>query len=553
MLQFLKIRNLALLDEVELEFNSGFTAVTGETGAGKSILLGALALLSGSRTDKSIIKQGADSCEVEATFYFANSAKIDVALKKLNLPTCEDNTLVLARSIAQSKATRILINGAFAPLASLQALGSCWIDFHGPHEPQKLFHERFQLQMLDMYSGLSPLLREYFEEYAQWKAIKDKIEEIASQEQLSEDELEFIQTQLNRINAVNPTRENIEKLESLYTRITNAQEIGNLSAKIHQTLSGESGVTEILAPLVKLIHELNDICPETASLAERLNALIIETEDLACEFENLSSEPDIDQAKAQQVIERMNLWLEIQRKYGPSIEAVLNKKQQLTQKIENRGNVESTLAKLKKQEKEALGKLTLTASLLHKKRVEASHDLAKKTRVMLKKLGFAKADFSINLTVSDDIKETGHSRIAFLFAPNAGHDLLALNKIASSGESARVMLALKAILAQVDSTPVLVFDEVDANVGGEIGLAVAHELACLAKGHQVFCVTHLPQVASQANQHVLVTKNQTKNSTKVEIKELTSKEGKVNELARMLGDRNSASAKSHAQELLSMT
>lgn len=550
MLQYLRISNLALLDKVTLEFEPGLTVVTGETGAGKSVLLGALSLLAGARTDKSVIRQGAGSCEIEASLFFSNPSRINAILETLNLPCCEDNTLILRRLIDREKSPRIQVNGSLAPLSALGVLSEYWIDFHGPGEPQKLFHHQYQLQMLDMYAGLTPLMKDYSDLYGSWKKLLKEAVELSQKERLSEDELAFYQSQVDKINAINPSEESINELEKNFSRISHAQEIALICEQLESGLRGECGAVPGIQSLIRPAHELSKMIPSTHILAERLNSLIIEAEDIASEYSSLNEDVDNDPEFIHNQHQQMNNWLEISRQYGPSIEAVLKKRRALEEKIASQSNIEARLDKLNDEaclKKDSLEKL---AKILEQKRRECAETLSKKVQELLQLLGFQKAKLEINICSEDTLKEYGNCFAEFVFAPNAGQELMPLNKIASSGETARVMLALKTILAEVDQTPVLVFDEVDANVGGEIASKVASELKNLSKNHQVFCVTHLPQAAAQAHNHYVVNKKITGGATTVSILKLSDSKERARELARMLGDRSSESALNHAMELL---
>jgi DNA repair protein RecN (Recombination protein N) len=246
MLQYLKIKNLALLDEVTLELDAGFTAVTGETGAGKSVLLGALGLLSGARTDKTMIRQGTDQLEVEAALYFEDPAEMDALLEIAGLPCCEDGVLLLQRSIHRKKMPRVQINGSMATLTQLQELGESWIDFHGPGEPQKLFQERRQLEMLDLYAGNADLLASYQVGYAAWRAAHKEIEDLESGERLDQDEIDFVRKQINKIDSVGVSEDSIEALERDYTRMSRGQDLVTLAADCSAGLSGDQGLSEQL-------------------------------------------------------------------------------------------------------------------------------------------------------------------------------------------------------------------------------------------------------------------------------------------------------------------
>jgi DNA repair protein RecN (Recombination protein N) len=551
MLKYICIKNLALLEEVRLEFESGFTAVTGETGAGKSVLLGALGLLSGTRTDKGMIRQGQDLLEVEAALYFADAFLIDNLLEVAGLPTCEDGLLLLQRTIHRTKIPRIQVNGSLATLVQLKALGESWIDFHGPGEPQKLFQEKRQLEMLDTYADNAKTLTAFAVGYDEWRSALREIETLETGERLDQDELDFVRKQIKKIDVVDVSEDSIEELERDYTRMSRAQELVGLASACSEAMVGEQSVNDLLGGALLRLEELVELDEGSQPLLERARSLQIELQDLGEEVGRLTADYDFDPEAIEAATERMNLWQELRRKYGGSVEAVLSKREELAQKIDIQGDLDGVLVKKRKATADLEADLKKQAVKLTASRKKSAKALAQKAADLLQALGFKKARLEIKLIFDAKLQEHGDSHCQFLFAPNAGQDLQPLNKIASSGETARVMLALKTVLAEADATPLLVFDEVDANVGGEVGRAVGSELARLAKKHQVLCVTHLPQVASLAHNHYVVTKSQDEDSTAVNIAPLgDSRSARLGELARMLGDRKSASARAHAEELL---
>ncbi|WP_309398388.1 DNA repair protein RecN [Cerasicoccus maritimus] len=549
MLQFLRICNLALLDEVSLDFEPGFTAVTGETGAGKSVLLGALSLLAGNRADKTIIRVGADEVLVEASLHVGEDRDIVALLEELELPACEEGALILRRSLHRKRGGKVMINGALATVTALQQLGEIWIDFHGPGEPQKLFHEKNQLSLLDIFARNGKSLEKYQADYDAWRGLWREMDNLRSAEQLSPEEAEFLQGQINAIDQVDPSDESIEQLERDFNRLDNARELSALS---EQAGEGAREAARAASHVLRAARDLAEIDSSADALAGRMDALIIEAEDLADEYDALASGGDFDPSEAEAIHQRMQTWLQIRRKYGPTTEAVRAKREDLKRKIGSQTNVEGQLIKLEHRAGELEKALRKQADELRRNRLKGAKDLAAQAKELLTKLGFKKADFAIEVATEDKLSRHGHSNCQFVFSPNAGQPLMPLNKIASSGETARVMLALKAVLAKADSTALLVFDEVDANVGGEIGAAVGRELAALAGDHQVFCVTHLPQVAALARQHFLVEKGQDDDSTTVSIRRIDDdKDLRESELARMLGDRDSSSAREHARQLMS--
>ena len=549
MIRRLQIRDLALMDRTELELGSGFTVVTGETGAGKSVLLGALSLLAGNRAAKTIVRKGAEECSVEAELETDGDKRFDEVLKSLDLPACDDGLLILKRSVHATKAGRISINGGSATLTQLQQLGELWIDFHGPGEPQKLMRAETQLEMLDLHAGLASALATY---RTGWRLRNDLLREAAeaaTAERLSEDEATFLRSQLDKLDSLDLSEEAITKLERDHARSSRAQELAALLGQLESGL-GSDGLGEVLPKLLKAGDDIARIDADAESLRDRLNSLAAEAEDIRADFARLGRGLSSDDESAAELEGKMNLWLEFRRKYGPGAEAVREKREALRRRLASQGDVEVRVTKLKAEAAKVEKDLRKQAEALRAARTKAAEKLAAAARKMLGSLGFKKADLRIEVAVAE-LGPHGADAVRFLFCPNAGQDLLPLDQIASSGEAARVMLALKTVLAAVDRTPVLVFDEVDANVGGEIGAQVGRELAALGKGHQVFCVTHLPQVAALGHAHLVVTKTQDDNSTTVEIAPVHGKrKDRESELARMLGDRASKVALSHARELL---
>ncbi len=551
MLHHLRISNLALLDSAELEFARGLTAVTGETGAGKSVLLGALALLSGSRADKGLIRKGADACEVEGTLHFQHPDAINAKLRELNLPECEDGTLLVHRVLPREKPARITVNGRNATLAALGALGGLWIDFHGPGEPQKLFHESCQLELLDLHARLEAPLAAYQVEWRRWRDLHAEAERLRTSEKLSPEEAEFIKAQITKIDSAKLSEEGIGKLEADFKRFSSARDILSLASELSQGLVADQLLGKRLSPLRNSAFQLARLETSAEPLAKRVESVIIELQDLSSEFASLADDCDFNPAQAQALTERMDLWIELRRKYGTDVATILAKRAALANRLAIQGDLEGAISRVLGEAAKLEKTLRVQAAALTATRRAAADDLGTKVGAILVNLGFKKPRLAIELLPEAELREHGDSRCRIVFAPNAGQDLLPLSQIASSGELARVMLALKAVLARVDSTPVLVFDEVDANVGGEIAAVVGRELAALGQDHQVYCVTHLPQVAAQASAHFVVVKDQTEDATTVTISPLDpDSEERVRELARMVGDRHSASALDHARELL---
>ena len=552
MLQYLKIENLALLKSLTLEFDKGFSVVTGETGAGKSVLLGALNLLSGARSNKEMIRQGSERLSVEASLFFPESVGIDAVLEELDLPTCDEGCLILFRSLDASKMSKIRINGSLATLSQLKSLGEYWIDFHGPGEPQKLFKEQCQLELLDAFSQNDAILENYRSIFKEWRSECKAIETLKSSEQLDDDTLRFLSNEITKMEQLELSEAAISELESNFTKISQSQELQSMLQLCVDIVSGETGLMDRLNALNHQMTQLSSIDSSMEELSERAKSLQIEADDLSQEIQSMSGGFDFDPEMIESIISQMTTWQELKRKYGGSLESLLEEKTALENKIAMQSDIEGSIQKLERICTKLEGQLAKESERLYKNRCKGAKALAKQATELLLQLGFKKAQLEIVLSESDHFTESGKHNCSFLFSPNVGQDLLPLNKIASSGETARVMLALKTILADVDKTPVLVFDEDDANVGGEVGRTVGNEMARIADSHQVFCVTHLPQVASLGSQHFIVEKLQDESETQVSITPIhTKQEQRLGEIARMLGDRNSQSALDHAKELLS--
>lgn len=551
MLQTLAIRNLALLESVSLDFEAGFTAVTGETGAGKSVLLGALSLLAGARVDKTVIRQKEDACEVEAALWFADAGKMDALLDALDLPACEEGLLVLKRRISRTRAPRISVNGSLTTLGALQQIGELWIDFHGPSEPRRLLKSSCQRELLDLYARNGQERAGYAKRYDAWRDLIEEKQRLVAQDRLSPDQIDFLSQQLTELDALDLTPEAIESLERDFNRVSRAQEMLGLATELEERLNGEGGLGEQLAPLLRRARELGELDQEAQSMADRLQALGIEVADLAAEYATLGGDLQFEPAEVESLSQRMDAWMEAKRKYGADPEIVLKEREELRYRLAAQGDIAGVLARLDERMASAASAAKEAALKLRKTRSKAATSLAKVAGASITQLGFKKADFRIEVVALDELGPTGDCAVEFMFSPNVGEEVQPLNRIASSGELARVMLALKTVLAEIDAVPVLVFDEVDANVGGEIGRVVGEKMASIGRNHQVLCVTHLPQVAAQGAGHLVVEKDQSQDRARVTIRGLhENNEERIDELARMLGDRRAASARAHATELL---
>jgi DNA repair protein RecN (Recombination protein N) len=360
-----------------------------------------------------------------------------------------------------------------------------------------------------------------------------------------------MEAQLAKLDRLELSEEAVAALERDFQRMSRAQEIMSLASGLESGLSGDDGALSRVAALVRESRRLESVDPASKALADRMAAASAELVDLASEFgslgRDLQSEPDGEAS----LEERMNAWLEARRRHGPDVRSVAAAREAMRLRVSSHGDIEGTLARLDRQIEAAAREARKSASALRSVREKAAKSLGRAAAAGIAELGFAKAEFRISITDAPGLGPTGDCGCEFLFSPNVGEAPLPLSRIASSGELARVMLALKAILADLDSVPVLVFDEVDANVGGEVGSVVGERMAAIAQRHQVLCVTHLPQVAAQASSHFVVLKDQSGDRAVVTIEPIHGdRRARVAELARMLGDRNAKSALAHAEKLL---
>src|SRR5665213_3675985 len=398
MLQSLSIRNLALLEYVSVDFDAGFAAVTGETGAGKSILIGALSLLAGERADKAVIRQGAPSCEVEASLHFKDPRRMDAVLAELDLPACEEGLLVLKRSLSRERAPKITVNGGLATLAALQRIGELWIDFHGPSEPRRLLRDSCQLELLDLYGRARPALEAYVARYDAWCALQKESERLASEARLSPDELAFMESQLAKLDALDLSEDAVAALERDFQRTSRAQEIMTLASGLEEGLSGDDGALSRNAALVREARKLEAADPSSKALAERMAAASAELGDLAAEFGSLGRDLQSDPGGEGSLEERMNSWLAARRRHGPDVRAVASAREAMRLRVSSHGDIEGTLARLDRQIEAAAREARGAAKELRSVREKAAKSLGRAAAAGIAELGFAKAEFRVSIT-----------------------------------------------------------------------------------------------------------------------------------------------------------
>jgi DNA repair protein RecN (Recombination protein N) len=533
MLTLLKIRNLALVDELAWDLGAGLISVTGETGAGKSVIVGALKLVLGERAEKSLIRTGEETCSVEAVFELKDAAEVNAVLEDGGLDPCDGEQLIIRRVIGQT-ANRQFINDSPVTLALLKRLGEHLVDLHGPHDHQSLLSVERQLSMLDAYAGAEPAVAGYRENYRKWREKSAELEEIRHAENASEQELDLLRYQLQEIDGANLKPEDEHDLEDRWRRASNASRLVETAAAASAALNGDDGILERLTEVQRLVRDLEKLDPSVKERTASLETACLELQDLEGNLADYAEELDIDPAEAAALEERVNVIETLKRKYGPSLTDVLARRDAAAARldtIENRGEKLEALERELVVCREALDASAKSLGTLRKK---AAPKLAKEISSQLKDLGFKQSSFEAPLRTLTEPGPQGFEAIEFQFGPNPGEPLLPLRQIASSGEISRVMLAVKSALAEQDDTPLMVFDEIDANVGGEVAKAVGRKMAALGTRHQVVAITHFPQVAAIATHHFVVEKEVSAGRTRSRLYPVSG-ETRIQELVRMLG------------------
>ncbi len=549
MLNYLKISNLALMRQAEVEFHPGFNVITGETGAGKSILLGTVALLLGARADKSLIRQNCDRCEIVGSLSLNIADYPETAELLHELAIEENNEELRLRRVITHSGSRCYINDTPVNLQTLAQIGNALIDVHSANEQYSLLSHTRQLFMLDRHGKHHALLENC-------KHLYDKRKELAAghakllAELPSLAEAELLEAMTAEITKANPEPDEDIVVNQQFSLAANAREILNSSAQLTNLLTdGENSITEMLAMAYRMISDLNRLTDNALAETENNCAALAESvRDLAGEIEHFANHVDLDEETLQNLENRLGVLQNLKRRYGPRLADVLSRYEAAKDKLHNFHAAKQLRDEFAVQDRELLRQLTQAAGVLTEARRKAGAELSSKTEQLLHKLGLPNARFEVRLAAKEP-GENGADEVEFYFSANKGVMVQPLRLMASSGELSRVMLAMKAVLAAADTTNVLIFDEIDVNIGGETAREVARTIADLAKERQVLCISHLPQVAACGDYHYMVAKHDDHDDasgTVSEIIELTA-EQRIAELARMLGGGRAALA--HAEEL----
>ncbi|MDQ2825088.1 MAG: DNA repair protein RecN [Verrucomicrobiota bacterium] len=541
-LTLLRIKNLALVEELEWQIVPGFIAVTGETGAGKSIIIGALQLLLGERADKSLIRTGADLCTVEAIFNGDTLGNLNPQLLEAGVETDEDD-LIIKRTLSSSGTNRQFINGSPTTLSILKNLGDELVDLHGPHDHQSLLSPDKQLALLDSFARADETLADYRKHFTRLQSLIAEHATLNTAETAREQELDLLRHQINEISSakLNPGEE--EEIESRYKLASNSKRLIELASGISQRLAeADDSVLSQLAETQRLLRELEKIDNSISQFVAGHETAVVELSEIARSLSNYAEKFDLDATQLAELEQRVSLFQTLKRKYGSSIAEVIEFGQRATERMRKIEGRDAELERLVGEIEIARTNLNRSGEALRKLRAKAAPKLSENVRRNLRDLGFRQSEFDARLMPLDEPRANGFDLIELLFSPNPGEPLKALRAIASSGEISRLMLAIKSALAAQDAIPLLVFDEIDANVGGEIAHAVGAKMQTLAKEHQVICITHLAPVAAAASTHFVVTKEVVRGRTHSQLHEVTGK-ARQEEIARMLGGKSESALK----------
>lgn len=557
MLATLRIKNLALVADLTLELRPGCNVITGETGAGKSILIGALNLVLGERADRTLLRSGADSCTVEAVFDVARlRAPLRRFLDEGGLEPCEDHQLVLKRVFTANGTNRQFVNGSPTTLNVLAAIGEWLVDMHGPHDHQSLLYPAKQLAILDAFGRLEGDREAFAELVRRRAALEAEKAALVVDEKTYTQQLDLLRFQVGEIEGARLQPGEDEQMEQEFHRASNAAKLLQLSqAALDVLAENESAVLTQTGIVGRTLQELQRVDAVAAGLVELHAQAVAALRELQTEISRYVGKVEVDPARLAGLEERLNLLHSLKRKYGASLAEIGAFGDDAKRRLQSLESRDAELARLNAALAKLEAEMLSAGKKLSAARKTIIPQLAKAVGKQLADLGFRQSQFDVALDTESEISnlksqipQSGLDTIEFQFAPNPGEPARPLRAIASSGEMARVMLALKTVLAAEDEIPVLVFDEVDANVGGETANAVGEKMKQIAAKRQVLCITHLPQVAAPADAHYVVTKQVKDGRTLTEIALLGKKE-RVTELARMLGGQSDA-ARRHAEALL---
>jgi DNA repair protein RecN (Recombination protein N) len=552
MIKALSIRNLAVVEDIEVVFDMGMTSLTGETGAGKSMLVDALSLVLGDRADSKMVRQGSDRAEIAASFDIENNLALQQWLIAEELD--DDGQCELRRTINKEGRSRAYINGRSVQLTQLREISIRSIDIHGQHAHQSLIRSETQRDLLDTVAGTQSLLTELTTQYQQLKATQQQLDAIKQQSQDQTARHDLLDYQVAELQALNLSQDYVEKLIKEHQQRNNASQlIETAQSAQHQLFDQEQGAAySLISQALNEITLHQDIEPQFANLIETLNSTVIQLDEVSNELRHYLDTTNNDPQRLQQVETEIATLHDQARKHHIEIEQLPAYFEQLQQELNTLANVEVHTEELQQKLGQQMTACQELCEKISKKRNQTAKPLSKKISESIQELAMpsGKIEFIVSPMANDSFNETGSDHIQLLVTTNPGQPAGELGKVASGGELARISLAIQVVTASSRSVPTLVFDEVDVGIGGGIAEIVGNHLRKLAENRQVICITHLPQVAAQAHQQLQVSKTNMKDSTHIEIITLSNKQ-RVKEIARMLGGVTiTEKTRLHAEEML---
>ncbi len=535
-LNLLRIKNLALVEELDWQIAPGFTAITGETGAGKSIIIGALQLLLGERADKSLIRTGAETCTAEAVFTGKELQNLNPQLIEAGIEPCAED-LIIKRTLSITGANRQFINGSPTTLSILKSVGDALVDLHGPHDHQSLLSPVKQLDLLDSFARAQEQLDEYKKHFRELQTLTTEHAALNTAETAREQELDLLRHQITEINSANLVAGEEEEIENRYKLSSSSKRLIELaSAAVNKLSEADDSILSQLAETQRLLRDLEKIDASTSQLASEHAAAVVQLSEIARSLSDYAEKLDLDPEQLAVLEQRVSLFETLKRKYGGSIAEVIEFGERAAERMRKIEGRDEELERLSREIEKVRGQMDRAGGALRKLREKAAPKLSETVRKNLRDLGFRQSEFEAKLTSLEEPNASGFDSVELLFSANPGEPLKPLRVIASSGEISRLMLAIKSALAAHDSIPLLIFDEIDTNVGGEIAHAVGGKMQRLAEDHQLICISHLAPVAARASSHFVVTKEVSRGRTFSNLREVTDKT-RQEEIARMLGGK----------------
>ncbi len=560
MLLALKIKNFALIDDLDITFHKGFNILTGETGAGKSIIIDAVNMAIGERADRNFIRSGTDKCMVQAIFLIDNIKQINTMLEQFGIDIDSDNILIITREIRSNGRSICRMNGIVVTQTIVKSITQHLIDVHGQHEHQSLLNPGLHIDMLDSYGGkeILDLVDTVSNKYNQLRVLEKKLSSICFDEVEQERRMDLLKFQTNEIEAANLQPGEDEKLITLKNVLANREKIYQTLASAYELLNGENMDLSVLGILGNVIHTIQKITTfdeKFLGFSEILEEVQYKLEDVTTNIRNYRDQIDFEPKTLENIEMRLNLINMLKRKYGESIHKILKYKQELEAEIQEFKNNEEKVEKIKKEIDFKYNELKKSSIKLSKLRRNVAINFEKKLTEILLTLNMDKVKFKvsfnneINNLINTKFSPKGIDKIEFIISTNLGEPLKPLSKIASGGEMSRIMLAFKTILADVDNIPTLIFDEIDIGISGRTAQTIGERLYDISNNHQIICVTHLPQIASMADHHYLIEKVEKEKNMKTSVVKLNEK-NRIEELGRLLDGELTDITIKHAEEMI---